>query len=34
MYFVEGLLAQLDRRMFEVVAFYLYPSGDHITKRF
>ena len=33
MYFVEGLLAQLDRRMFEVVAFYLYPSGDHITKR-
>ncbi len=33
MYFVEGLLAQLDRRMFEVVAFYLSPAEDHITKR-
>lgn len=33
MYFIEGLMAQLDRRMFEVVAFYLYPAEDHITAR-
>lgn len=33
MYFVEGLLAQLDRRMFEVVAFHLLPAQDHITTR-
>lgn len=33
MYFVEGLLAQLDRRQFEVFAFYLYPKDDHITER-
>lgn len=33
MYFVEGILAQLDRRQFEVYAFYLFPRGDHITER-
>jgi len=33
MYFVEGLLAQLDRRQFEVWAFYLYPKDDDITRR-
>lgn len=33
MYFIEGLLAQLNRRMFEVVAFYLYPKADHVTAR-
>lgn len=33
MYFVEGLLAQLDRRQFEVYAFYLFPRGDHVTDR-
>lgn len=33
MYFVEGLLAQLDRRQFEVYAFYLFPKDDHITER-
>lgn len=33
MYFVEGLLAQLDRRQFEVYAFYLFPKEDHITAR-
>lgn len=33
MYFIEGLLAQLDRRMFEVVAFYLHPTEDHVTAR-
>ena len=33
MYFVEGLLAQLDRRMFEVIAFHLCPTSDHITDR-
>lgn len=33
MYFVEGLLAQLDRRQFEVFAFFLYPLGDAITER-
>ncbi|SDM67021.1 Predicted O-linked N-acetylglucosamine transferase, SPINDLY family [Oryzisolibacter propanilivorax] len=33
MYFIEGLLAQLDRRMFEVVAFYLHPVEDAVTAR-
>lgn len=33
MYFVEGLLAQLDRRQFEVFAFYLHPQDDAITHR-
>ncbi len=33
MYFVEGLLAQLDRRQFEVWAFHLYPQQDAITER-
>ena len=33
MYFVEGLLAQLDRRQFEVFAFYLFPRDDHVTER-
>lgn len=33
MYFIEGLIAQLDRRQFEVCAFYLYPSEDTATYR-
>lgn len=33
MYFVEGLLAMLDRRQFEVWAFHLHPATDHITER-
>ncbi len=33
MYFCEGLLAQLDRRQFEVFAFYLYPKEDYVTER-
>lgn len=33
MYFVEGLLAQLDRRQFEIHAFYLFPKDDYITAR-
>jgi protein O-GlcNAc transferase len=33
MYFVEGLLAQLDRRQFEVFAFSLYPKEDPVTNR-
>jgi protein O-GlcNAc transferase len=33
MYFVEGLLARLDRRQFEVFAFFLYPRGDAVTER-
>lgn len=33
MYFTEGLLAQLDRRQFEVFAFYLFPKSDHVTER-
>lgn len=33
MYFVEGLLAQLDRRQFEVFAFYLFPRDDQVTER-
>ncbi|KRC18454.1 acetylglucosamine transferase [Acidovorax sp. Root217] len=33
MYFMEGVLAQLDRRQFEVYAFYLFPKSDYITTR-
>lgn len=33
MYFSEGLLAQLDRRHFQVIAFYLHPVDDLVTKR-
>jgi predicted O-linked N-acetylglucosamine transferase (SPINDLY family) len=33
MYFVEGVLAQLDRRQFEVSAFYLSPKNDDVTER-
>ncbi len=33
MYFVEGLLAQLDRRQFEVHAFYLHEFEDEVTQR-
>ncbi|APW45630.1 acetylglucosamine transferase [Rhodoferax antarcticus] len=33
MCFAEGILAQLDRRQFEVYAFYLHPSEDQVTKR-
>lgn len=33
MYFTEGLLSQLDRRHFDVVVFYTFPSCDHITTR-
>jgi predicted O-linked N-acetylglucosamine transferase (SPINDLY family) len=33
MYFVEGLLAQLDRRQFSVVALHLHPGADNITER-
>lgn len=33
MYFAEGLLAQLDRRMFEVYAFSMFPTEDHVTER-
>jgi protein O-GlcNAc transferase len=33
MYFVEGILAQLDRRQFEVYAFFTYPRDDHVTER-
>lgn len=33
MYFTEGLLAQLDRRQFEVFAYYLYPRDDSVTTR-
>ncbi|CAN7610708.1 glycosyltransferase family 41 protein [Acidovorax sp. Leaf78] len=33
MYSVEGLLAQLDRRQFEVYAFFLFPRSDHVTDR-
>lgn len=33
MYFVEGLLAQLDRRHFSVVAFDLHPKPDLVTER-
>lgn len=33
MCFAEGILAQLDRRQFEVYAFHLHPSEDQVTKR-
>lgn len=33
MYFAEGLLAQLDRRHFQVIAFHLHPTDDLVTKR-
>jgi protein O-GlcNAc transferase len=33
MYFIEGVLAQLDRRQFEVHAFYLFPREDYLTLR-
>ena len=33
MYFIEGLLAQLDRRQFEIHAFYLHSFEDEITQR-
>lgn len=33
MYFAEGLLAGLDRRQFEVWAFYLHTGEDSATKR-
>lgn len=33
MYSVEDLLAQLDRRQFEVFAYYLYPASDQVTLR-
>lgn len=33
MYFMEGVLAQLDRRQCEVYAFYLFPKDDYVTTR-
>lgn len=33
MCFAEGMLAQLDRRQFEVYAFYTYPQTDNVTER-
>ncbi len=33
MYFAEGMLAQLDRSDFEVVAFSLFPTEDYVTTR-
>lgn len=33
MCFAEGVLAQLDRRQFEVYAFHLYPKDDLVTER-
>lgn len=33
MYFVEGLLAQLDRRQFDIFAFSLYSGADLVTQR-
>ncbi|MFC7461090.1 acetylglucosamine transferase [Hydrogenophaga defluvii] len=33
MYFMEGLLAQLDRRQFNVVALHLHPGSDVVTER-
>jgi predicted O-linked N-acetylglucosamine transferase (SPINDLY family) len=33
MCFAEGILAQLDRRQFEVYAFYTYPQIDNVTER-
>lgn len=33
MYFMEGVLAQIDRRQFEVYAFYTFPKDDYVTAR-
>lgn len=33
MCFAEGVLAQLDRRQFDVYAFHLYPKDDLVTER-
>lgn len=33
MCFVEGVLAQLDRRQFEVFAFHTHPQIDNVTER-
>lgn len=33
MCFIEGVLAQLDRRQFEVHAFYTHPQEDNVTER-
>ncbi|WP_255568844.1 tetratricopeptide repeat protein [Comamonas sp. NLF-1-9] len=33
MCFAEGILAQLDRRQFEVYGFYTYPQDDNVTER-
>lgn len=33
MVFAEGLIANLDRRQFEVFGFYLHPQQDYITQR-
>lgn len=33
MCFAEGILAQLDRRQFEVYGFYTYPQEDNVTER-
>jgi predicted O-linked N-acetylglucosamine transferase (SPINDLY family) len=33
MYFIEGLLAQLDRRQFTVMAFHLHTGSDLVTER-
>ena len=33
MYFVEGLLPQLDRRQFEVISIYLQWGEDRVTQR-
>lgn len=33
MCFAEGVLAQLDRRQFDVYAFHLYPKDDLVTDR-
>lgn len=33
MCFAEGILAQLDRRQFDVYAFHLYPKDDLVTER-
>jgi len=33
MYSLEGVLAQLDRRQFEIYALYLYPKEDNVTQR-
>jgi predicted O-linked N-acetylglucosamine transferase (SPINDLY family) len=33
MYFIEGLLPQLDRRQFTVMAFHLHTSSDLVTER-